>query len=95
MHISIILSYLMCINIKLLLKIFCALGNFKELCTLYVKSVPDFENMYSKDTNYSSWRIQNELVDICASSIKETILNTISATGFFSIICDEARLVFY
>lgn len=37
-------------------------GNFKELCKLYAKSVPDFENMYSKDTNYSSWRIQNDLL---------------------------------
>jgi hypothetical protein len=80
---------------KIVTKKICALGYFKELCTLYVKSVPDFENMYSKDTNYSSWRIQNELVDICASSIKETILNEISATGFFTIMCDEARLVFY
>ncbi|XP_029346325.1 zinc finger MYM-type protein 1-like [Acyrthosiphon pisum] len=47
--------------------------------------------MYSKDTNYSSWRIQNELIDICASSIKEIILNEISTTGFFAIMCDEAR----
>jgi len=70
------------------------LGNFKELCKLYAKSVPDFENMYTKDTNYSSWRIQNELVDICASSIKEIILNEISTTGFLAIMCDEARLVF-
>jgi hypothetical protein len=82
----------MCINIKLLLKILCALGHFKELCTLYVKSVSDFENMYFKDTNYRSWRIQNELVDICASSIKDTILNEISAIGFLAIMCDEARL---
>lgn len=56
--------------------------------------MPDFKNIYTKDTNYSSWRIQNELIDICASSITETILNEISTTGFFAIMCDEARFVF-
>lgn len=71
--------------------IFCYLGNFKELCKLYEKSVPDFNIIYNQPTNYTSWRIQEELIEICANHINEIIINEITITGFFAIMCDEAR----
>jgi len=74
-----------CINIC-----YC-LGNFKELCNLYEKSVPDFHLIYKEPINYTSWRIQEQLIEICANHINETILNEISITDFFAIMCDEAR----
>lgn len=37
--------------IHILLNIFCVLENVKELCMLFAKSVSDFENIYTKDTN--------------------------------------------
>lgn len=74
-----------CINI------FYCLGNFKELCNLYEKSVPDFHLIYKQSINYTSWRIQEKLIEICANHINETILNETSITGFFAIMCDEAR----
>lgn len=84
-------AYILCYNISIYINICYCLGNFKELCNLYEKSVPDFHLIYKQPINFTSWRIQEQLIEICANHINETILNEISTTGFFAIMCDEAR----
>lgn len=54
-----------CYNIyyNITIDIYYYLGNFKELCKLYEISVPDFHLIYKQPTNYTSWRIQEELIE--------------------------------
>jgi len=55
---------------------------------MYVKSVPGFQNMYDRHVNYTSWKIQDEIIKLCADEI---IVNEVSSVGFFALMCDEAR----
>ncbi|KAL4131423.1 hypothetical protein QTP88_008736 [Uroleucon formosanum] len=66
-------------------------GNFKELCKLVSKHDPDFEHSYLQNINLSSWKVQEELIKMCADQVKEIILNQIVNVGLFAIMCDEAR----
>jgi len=53
---------------------------------------PEFTKKFKNNlTNHTSWLIQNDLISLCASKIKETIINEIKDAGMFSIQCDEAR----
>ncbi|KAL4143991.1 hypothetical protein QTP88_006236 [Uroleucon formosanum] len=63
----------------------------KELCKLVSKHDPDFEHSYLQKINLSSWKVQEELIKMCADQVKEIILNQIVNVGFFAIMCDEAR----
>lgn len=45
---------------------------------------------YLPDTNYTSHHIQDEIIDICANSVRDLIIEEVG-TGTFSIMCDEAR----
>ncbi|KAL4104378.1 hypothetical protein QTP88_019679 [Uroleucon formosanum] len=65
-------------------------GNFKEACVLFSKHMPKFSEIFSKDTNYTSHHIQDEIIDICANSVKDSIIEEVGP-GIFSIMCDEAR----
>ncbi|KAF0709199.1 zinc finger MYM-type protein 1-like, partial [Aphis craccivora] len=65
-------------------------GNFKEACVLFSKHMPKFFEIFSKDTNYTSHHIQDEIIDICANSVKDSIIEE-AGPGIFSIMCDEAR----
>ncbi|KAL5245991.1 hypothetical protein ACI65C_013399 [Semiaphis heraclei] len=66
-------------------------SNFKELCKLVSKHDADFEQSYLQKINLSSWKVQEELIKMCADQVKEIILNQIVNVGFFAIMCDEAR----
>lgn len=62
------------------------------MCSLFAKYNPDFAKIYNTEKkNYSSWAIQNELITICATYLKDIIINEIRESGMFSIQCDEAR----
>uniref|UniRef100_A0A2S2PNG2 Zinc finger MYM-type protein 1 n=2 Tax=Schizaphis graminum TaxID=13262 RepID=A0A2S2PNG2_SCHGA len=47
--------------------------------------------MFNEKTNYTSWSIQNDLLNISAQIIIDTIIKEINECGFFSVMCDEAR----
>lgn len=88
-----IIKVFICFNFNFIfiLIIIIIVGNFKELCKLFSKYDSEFETMYLQKINLTSWKIQEELIQMCADQVKETILNQISNVGFFAIICDEAR----
>lgn len=71
------------------------LGNFKEMCKLFSKYDNEFEEMYLKKINLTSWAIQEDLIKLCADQVKGIILNELADVGFFSIMCDEARYTLY
>jgi len=64
------------------------LVNFKELTKIFVKSLPGFQNNNNRYVNYTSWKIQDEIIQLCTDEI---IVNKISSVGFFALMCDEAR----
>lgn len=45
----------------------------------------------SQHTNYSSWKIQNELINCCSNTVLLNIINDIKDCGYFALMCDEAR----
>lgn len=47
--------------------------------------------MLNEKTNYTSWSTQNDLINISAQIIKNTIIKEMTESGFFSVMCDEAR----
>lgn len=51
----------------------------------------EFAEKFQNTTNYTSWAIQNQLIDICSKKVNEIIFKEIKECGFFSVMCDEAR----
>lgn len=67
-------------------------GNFKEMCKLLSDYDSIFNDMFSNEIiNYTSPKIQNELIEICADNLLNTIVDEVNEVSFFSIMCDEAR----
>lgn len=66
-------------------------GNFKEACVLLSKCSEEFSTMFNEKTNYTSWSVQNDLINISAQMIKDTVVKEMTESGFFSVMCDEAR----
>jgi len=66
-------------------------GNFNELCLLVSNLNENFATKFHCKTNYSSWSIQNDLIDLCAENIVEQIVREIKECEIFSVMCDEAR----
>ncbi|XP_050065897.1 zinc finger MYM-type protein 1-like [Aphis gossypii] len=67
------------------------LGNLKEACKLMAKYNPTFALNYAKPTNHTSWLIQNQIIEICAKHLRNTIVEDIISAGMYSVSCDEAR----
>jgi hypothetical protein len=72
-------------------------GNFRSLLRFFLKATTlsgdeSFklarENC-SKNAQYISWKIQNEIVHICFDIITSKIVKKINDSTFFSIIADE------
>lgn len=62
------------------------------MCSLIAKYYPEFGKKFEKNlTNHTSWLIQNDLIYLCASKVKDTIIKEIKEAAMFSIQCDEAR----
>jgi len=55
------------------------------------KFYPEFAQKYKEKTNYTSRGVQDELINICASLTKDTIVKEIEDVGIFGIMCDETR----
>ncbi|XP_060855121.1 zinc finger MYM-type protein 1-like [Metopolophium dirhodum] len=66
-------------------------GNFKEMCELFAKHLPSFNEIHERKINLTSWQIQEDIIDICANLVNKEIFKQITETGFFAIMCDEAR----
>jgi hypothetical protein len=47
----------------------------------------------SQHTNYSSWKIQNELINCCSNTVLLNIISYINDSGYFGLMCDEARYI--
>lgn len=59
---------------------------------MFSKHHIDFEkNFMDNSTNHTSWAIQNDIINICASYVKAIIVAEVKDCGMFSISCDEAR----
>jgi len=54
--------------------------------------VPDFAEKFKNTTNYTSHLIQEQIISLCAISVRDTIIHEIG-DGIFGVMCDEARLV--
>ncbi|KAL4101261.1 hypothetical protein QTP88_021281 [Uroleucon formosanum] len=65
--------------------------NFKELCNVFSKCIPNFKSCYDRKINHTSWKVQEEIIQISADYAREKIIKEITNTGFFAIMVDEAR----
>ncbi|KAL4154388.1 hypothetical protein QTP88_000264 [Uroleucon formosanum] len=55
---------------------------------------PTFGTQYAlQHTNYSSWKIQNELINCCSNTVLLKIISDIKDCGYFALMCDEAKFV--
>lgn len=61
------------------------------MCSFLSKYNLEFYKMFSNSINYTSPKIQNEILALCSQNVKNTIISEIKETGFFSIMCDDAR----
>jgi len=66
------------------------LGNFKEACVLFSKHMPKFSEIFCKDTNNTRHHIQDEIINICANSVRDLIIEEVEP-GPFSIMWDETQ----
>lgn len=72
------------------------LGNFKEACMLMTKFNDNFASRFNSKIHklkYTSWSIQNNIINLCARQINKTVCDEIRTCGFYSIMVDEARSV--
>lgn len=66
-------------------------GNFLELCQFFARHDSLFKEGFEKITSFCSKMIQNEILEIMSTMLKEKILEEVRACGFFSIMIDEVR----
>jgi len=55
------------------------------------KHNPNFFKKYESPINYTSWAIQNQIVQNYADHVISTIRSDLKNCGFFSLMCDDAR----
>jgi hypothetical protein len=58
---------------------------------VFSKCVPNFKNYYDIKINHTSWKVQEEIIQISADYAREKIIKEIINTGIFAIMVDEAR----
>ena len=61
------------------------------MCELFAKHLPSFNEIHERKINLTSWQIQEDIIEICANLVNKEIFKQITETGFFAIMCDEAR----
>lgn len=52
----------------------------------------DFKEYHEKKINFTSWKIQESILQRSADNIRLVIIKKIISTGFFAIMVDEARV---
>ncbi|KAL4135316.1 hypothetical protein QTP88_006931 [Uroleucon formosanum] len=60
-------------------------GNFKETCQMVAKFDEIFANHFYSKTNYTSWSVQNTIIDVCAKKMNDFICNEIKECGVFNV----------
>lgn len=55
------------------------------------KFIDNFARHFYSKTNYTSWSVQNTIINLCAKHINKVICDEIKECGFYSIMVDEAR----
>ncbi|XP_008181084.1 zinc finger MYM-type protein 1-like [Acyrthosiphon pisum] len=63
-------------------------GNFKEACKLFAKHNAQFANYHNNTINYGSWLIQNDIANICAQHVKNSIIDEVKS--FSSSTCERS-----
>jgi len=53
------------------------------MCKLIAKHNTDFFKKYDSPINYTSWAIQNQIVQLCSDHVISTISTDIKKCGFF------------
>lgn len=66
-------------------------GNFLEIAENFSKYDASFKLHFNKPKNYCSSTIQNEIIEISANVVINTITENVKVSGFFSLMVDEAR----
>jgi hypothetical protein len=65
-------------------------GNFQEICDCLSKYVDSFSEMRQNYFNCSSPEFQNDIINICATTVRNEIVEAVTRVGFYTIIADEA-----
>lgn len=61
-------------------------GNFKEMCKLLSDYNFNFNDMFSHEIiNYTSLKIQNELIEICEDNLLNIIVDEVNEVSFFQL----------
>jgi len=58
---------------------------------MYAKSNQEFLEMFEKKTNYGSWYIQNEILNISSNIVRENIIQQLKNCGMYALICDAGK----
>lgn len=66
-------------------------GNFLKICDFLSTYVESFKEMHQRYFNCSSPEFQNDIINICARSVRNAIVKAVRQVGFFTIMADEAR----
>ena len=69
-------------------------GNFLEILGLVAKHDPVVQHMLTngpRNASYTSADIQNQLLSIMASMVRESICNKICKSGVYSVLADETK----
>lgn len=53
---------------------------------MYAKSNQKFLEMFEKNTNHSSWYIQNEILNISSNIVKENIIQELKNCGMYALV---------
>lgn len=61
------------------------------MCNVFSKCVPNFKSCYDEKINHTSWKVQEEIIQISADCVREIIIREVENTRFFAIMVDEAR----
>ncbi|KAJ8932430.1 hypothetical protein NQ314_014687 [Rhamnusium bicolor] len=68
-------------------------GNFRALLRFRIdasdQNLRDHLTGSSRNAVYTSWKIQNEIIDSCATIIKRKIANEVNVAKVFSVLADE------
>ena len=66
-------------------------GNFLEVCDFLSSYVDCFRELRKNYFNCTSPEFQNDIIDICGTSVRNEIVEAVRRVGFFTVVADEAR----
>ena len=66
-------------------------GNFLEVCDFISNYIQGFKEVRQNYFNCTSAEIQNDIINICGTVVRNEIVQAIRQVGFFTVMVDEAR----